>query len=130
MPELPSAEAAEPAPSGPAAPLVVPVLPDGTGYRLRLFRTPLGGRTAVAFTSPRLLAATLGAGRPWIRLAEPALRALAQPLGVTALTVDPQLAAPRPAPVAAPLPAAVPAPRPGRTDGPTPLVGPVGAARA
>ncbi|MEW2544284.1 SAV_915 family protein [Streptomyces sp. NPDC047002] len=127
MPELPSAEEAAPAPSGPAGTLVVPVLPDGTGYRLRLFRTPLGGRTAVAFTSPRLLAATLGADRPWIRLAEPALRALALPLGVTALTVDPQLAAPRPAPVAAPLPVAAQVLRTGRAGGPALPAGRVGA---
>ncbi len=59
-----------------------------------MFRTPLGDRTAVAFTSKDRLAATLGPDQAWIRLAEPALRALAAPLGVTTFIVDPQLAAP------------------------------------
>jgi hypothetical protein len=58
-----------------------------------MFRTPLGGRTAVAFTTPRRLYAALGARQAWIRLSEPALRALTAPLGVTAVTVDPRLAA-------------------------------------
>jgi hypothetical protein len=108
MSELPSAEDAEPSHRAPAGTLFVPVRPGGEGFCVRLFRTPLGGRTAVAFTSVRLLAATLGADQPWIRLAEPALRALAEPLGASTLTVDPQLVAPRPAP-AVPAPA-VPAP--------------------
>ncbi|MGI5373878.1 SAV_915 family protein [Streptomyces sp. CA-251387] len=63
-----------------------------------LFRTPLGDRTAVGFTSEQRLTATLGPGQPWIVLAEPALRALAAPLGVTTLTLDPQFAAPAPTP--------------------------------
>ncbi|MER5982563.1 SAV_915 family protein [Streptomyces sp. NPDC001787] len=83
----------------PAGPLVVPVRPGFPGcspsFIARFFRTPLGDRTAVAFTSVSQLEATLGAGQPWILLAEPALRALAAPLGVGALTVDPQLSAPR-----------------------------------
>ncbi|MHC5909269.1 SAV_915 family protein, partial [Streptomyces sp. S6] len=41
--------------------------------------------------------ATLGPDQPWLRLAEPALRALALPLGVTAVTVDPRFTAPPPA---------------------------------
>ncbi|GHH70821.1 hypothetical protein GCM10018793_05450 [Streptomyces sulfonofaciens] len=91
----------------PAGPLYVPVRPGPSGCATRLFRTPLGGRTAVAFTTERRLTAALGPRQAWIRLAEPALRALTEPLGVTALTVDPQLTAPsatrvrRPAPPAA-----------------------------
>ncbi|MFJ6657049.1 SAV_915 family protein [Streptomyces sp. NPDC091377] len=86
----------EPSPPSPAGPLYVPVRPGPSGCAARFFRTPLGDRTAVAFTSERRLTATLGTGHLWIRLAEPALRALTEPLGVTALTVDPQLSAPVP----------------------------------
>ncbi|MFD9464446.1 SAV_915 family protein [Streptomyces sp. NPDC060027] len=75
-------------------PLFVPVRPGPTGCATRFFRTPLGARTAVGFTSAAKLTATLGSDQTWIRLSEPALRALAAPLGVTALTVDPQLSAP------------------------------------
>ncbi|WP_420715212.1 hypothetical protein [Streptomyces sp. XY332] len=35
-----------------------------------------------------------GAEQPWIRLSEPALRAVAQPLGVVLLTADPTFTAP------------------------------------
>ncbi|MFF3849742.1 SAV_915 family protein [Streptomyces sp. NPDC002328] len=96
----------EPADRFPAGPLYVPVRPGPSGYAARLFRTPLGDRTAVGFTSVRRLTATLGAGQAWIRLAEPALRALTAPLGVTVLTVDPQFSAPapRPVPLVAPVP--------------------------
>ncbi|MFJ2606362.1 SAV_915 family protein [Streptomyces sp. NPDC087425] len=62
-------------------------------WAARFFRTPLGGRTAVGFTSAAALTATLGSDPAGIRLSEPALRALAAPLGVTALTVDPQFSA-------------------------------------
>jgi hypothetical protein len=64
------------------------------GCTARFFRTPLGGRTAVGFTTERRLIATLGIGQACIRLSAPALRALATPLGIAALTVDPQLTAP------------------------------------
>ncbi|MFD4142683.1 MULTISPECIES: SAV_915 family protein [unclassified Streptomyces] len=60
-------------------------------------RTPLGVRTAIGFTSQERLAAVLGEGQASVRLAEPALRALAEPLGITVLTVDPQFTAPSPA---------------------------------
>ncbi|MBO1335671.1 SAV_915 family protein [Streptomyces sp. VRA16 Mangrove soil] len=83
----------EPADRFPAGPLYVPVRPGPLGHAARLFRTPLGDRTAVGFTSERALAGTLGPGQPWIRLAEPALRALAAPLGAARVTVDPQLTA-------------------------------------
>ncbi|MGW9069788.1 SAV_915 family protein [Streptomyces yangpuensis] len=84
----------EPEERGPAGPLYVPVRPGTAQVVLRIFRTPLGERTAVGFTRPDLLAATLGAGHPWIRLSESALRALASPLGGCLLTIDPTLTAP------------------------------------
>ncbi|MFH8344967.1 SAV_915 family protein [Streptomyces sp. NPDC018045] len=86
------AEDPEPAEPVPAGLLFVPVRPGPAGCTARLFRTPLGGRTAVGYTSAQRLAAALGTDQPWIRLAEPALRALAEPLGAAVLTVDPRLA--------------------------------------
>ncbi|MCQ4042588.1 SAV_915 family protein [Streptantibioticus rubrisoli] len=74
--------------------LYVPVRSGPAGCATRLFRTPLGGRTAVGFSTQRRLSDTLGAEQAWIRLSEPALRALTEPLGATTLTMDPQLAAP------------------------------------
>ncbi|CUM37660.1 hypothetical protein H4W23_31085 [Streptomyces gardneri] len=84
--------------------LCVPVRPSAGGWATRLFRTPVGGRTAVAFTDPARLRAVLGADQPWILLSEPALRALAEPLGVHELRIDPAFTAP--APAAAPTPTA------------------------
>ncbi|MEV7678535.1 SAV_915 family protein [Streptomyces sp. NPDC088341] len=90
-----------------ARPLYVPVrLGSCGGQQLRFARTPLGARTAIAFTSARRLTAVLGEQQAWIRLAEPVLRELAAPLGAAIVTVDPQLTAP------APVPAPAPAPRP------------------
>ncbi|MGA6152734.1 SAV_915 family protein [Stenotrophomonas sp. NPDC087984] len=80
----------EPVPAGRV--LYVPVRSGPAGCAVRLFRTPHGGRTAVGFSTRRRLATVLGARQPWIRLGEPALRALAEPLGATSLTVDPRLA--------------------------------------
>ncbi|MFF0645198.1 SAV_915 family protein [Streptomyces tendae] len=89
----------EPSERFPAGLLYVPFRPGPCGHTtLRLFRTPLGRRTAVGFTSRRRLVTTLGTEQAWIRLAMPALRALAEPLGVTTLTVDPQFTAPAAAP--------------------------------
>ncbi|MEW2623365.1 SAV_915 family protein [Streptomyces sp. NPDC048106] len=85
----------EPLPDGP---LYVPVRPGPSGYAVRLFRTPLGERTAVGFTSVRRLTATLGSGQAFIRLAGAGLRTLIAPLGVTVLTVDPRCTAPAPRP--------------------------------
>ncbi|MET9292200.1 SAV_915 family protein [Streptomyces sp. NPDC003077] len=110
MSENPHPEDPEPAERVPAGPLFVPVRPGPAGWTARLFRTPLGGRTAVGFTSHQRLAATLGTGHRWVRLAEPALRALAEPLGASVLTVDP-----RPASAATHLAA---------TDGPLPADAP------
>ncbi|MET9888195.1 SAV_915 family protein [Streptomyces sp. NPDC006430] len=84
----------EPEERVPAGLLYVPVRPGITQVVVRMFRTPLGARTAVGFTDPGRLAATFGAEQPWIRLSEPALRAMAQPLGVVLLTVDPTFTAP------------------------------------
>ncbi|MEU9342459.1 SAV_915 family protein [Streptomyces sp. NPDC048278] len=100
MPERVCGDDSEPSDRSPAGPLFVPVRPGPAGCAARFFRTPLGERTAVGFTSARALAATLGPDQAWIRLAAPALRALAAPLGVTTVTVDPQLSAPAPVPVA------------------------------
>ncbi|WP_326769588.1 hypothetical protein OG978_38135 [Streptomyces sp. NBC_01591] len=76
--------------------LFVPARSGPTGYCVRLFRTPLGVHTAVAFTDERQLALTLGQRQTWIRLSEPAVRALVAPLGVVDLVVDPLLAVPGP----------------------------------
>ncbi|MFD8420685.1 SAV_915 family protein [Streptomyces sp. NPDC059466] len=97
MHHLSCGEDPEPAERFPAGALFVPVRPGSAGCAVRLFRTPLGERTAVGFTSERGLTTTLGAEQAWIRLAEPALRALAEPLGVTTVTVDPSFSAPAPA---------------------------------
>ncbi|MEU4353116.1 SAV_915 family protein [Streptomyces virginiae] len=91
----------EPEERVPAGPLYVPVRPGTAQVVLRLFRTPLGERTAVGFTRPDLLAAALGAGHPWIRLSESALRAFAAPLGRGPLTIDPTFTAPAVTPVPA-----------------------------
>lgn len=116
MTELLHGEDPEPADRFPAGPLYVPVRPGPSGCAARLFRTPLGRRTAVGFTSEHRLIATLGSGQAWIRLAEPALRALTVPLGVTTVTVDPQFTAPAPARVTEPVPVA---------SAPVPPAGPV-----
>ncbi|GAU66813.1 hypothetical protein SSP35_03_04610 [Streptomyces sp. NBRC 110611] len=84
------AEDPEPSERVPAGPLFVPVRSGPAGCTARLFRTPLGGRTVVGFTSAQRLAASLGGGQRWIRLSEPALRALAEPVGAI-LIVDPRL---------------------------------------
>ncbi|TKK85144.1 hypothetical protein FDA94_27380 [Herbidospora galbida] len=82
-------------------PLFVPVRKTGCADALRVFRTPDGARTAVAFTSPVRLALVLGADQPWIRLCEPALRALLRDIGVPGIVIDPQAASSQPAPHAA-----------------------------
>jgi hypothetical protein len=99
MKELVYGEDPEPWDRFPAGLLFVPVRPGPSRCAARLFRTPLGDRTAVGFTSLRRLTATLGPDQTWIRLADPALRALVAPLGVTTVTVDPQFTAPAPTPV-------------------------------
>lgn len=90
------AEDPDPLPARRAGVLFVPVRPGPVGYCARLFRTPLGVRTAVAFTDEPRLTSTLGRQQAWIRLSEPAVRALVAPLGVVGLTVDPLMTAPGP----------------------------------
>ncbi|MEE4489538.1 SAV_915 family protein [Streptomyces sp. BE230] len=90
------AEDPDPLPVNRTGALFVPARPGPAGYCARLFRTPLGARTAVAFTDERQLIRTLGQQQTWIRLSEPAVRALVAPLGVVDLTIDPLLAAPGP----------------------------------
>ncbi|MFF1677134.1 SAV_915 family protein [Streptomyces sp. NPDC058256] len=107
----------EPSERIPAGLLYVPVRSGPAGCTARFFRTPLGGRTAVGFTSAAKLTATLGTDQACIRLSEPALRALAAPLGVSALTIDPQLSAPAAAPSTDPWP------HPVVIAHPTPLIG-------
>ncbi|MFI6003414.1 SAV_915 family protein [Streptomyces sp. NPDC051366] len=104
----------EPEERVPAGLLYVPVRPGrGAEAVIRLFRTPLGARTAVGFTSRGRLAATLGEGQRSIRLSEAVLRELCEPLGAGLITVDPTLSAASATP--APAPAAPAAPlRPGR----------------
>ncbi|MEU8465312.1 SAV_915 family protein [Streptomyces sp. NPDC029003] len=106
------AEDPEPCERVPAGPLLVPVRPGPAGCTARFFRTAPGERTAVGFTTAERLRATLGADQPWIRLSEPALRALARPLGIRLVTVDPQLCAPAagPAPAGAAAPTVAAAP--------------------
>ncbi|MGW4231707.1 SAV_915 family protein [Streptomyces sp. NPDC004980] len=89
----------EPEEPSPAGLLYVPVRPGGgPKVVVRLFRTPLGTRTAVGFTTEARLASTFGGKQPRIRLSESALRALTEPLGAALVTVDPTFAAPQAAP--------------------------------
>ncbi|MFJ9710972.1 SAV_915 family protein [Streptomyces sp. NPDC101234] len=93
MQDILCGEDPEPSERFPAGPLFVPVRSGPSECVTRVFRTPLGDRTAVGFTSEKRLIATLGPGQAWIRLAEPALRALTAPLGIATVTVDPQFTA-------------------------------------
>lgn len=93
MSDVLPAEEPESRGQGRAGALYVPVRPGPAGYAARLFRTPLGERTAVGFTTLRRLTTTLGPGQAWIKLSEPALRALTTPLGITRLLLNPSLAA-------------------------------------
>jgi hypothetical protein len=98
-PDSPRADDGEPSEPDPL--LYVPVRPCADGFSLRVFRSPLGARTAVAFTTERLLREVFGPDQPSIRLALPAVRALTAPLGVEHVSVDPQLTAPAVRPVSA-----------------------------
>ncbi|MFD5074319.1 SAV_915 family protein [Streptomyces sp. NPDC058371] len=101
MSAIDHSEDPEPSERFPAGLLHIPVRSGPAVCAARFFRTPLGGRTAIGFTSAAKLTATLGADQASIRLSEPALRALAALLGVTTLTVDPELSALRTASVSA-----------------------------
>ncbi len=98
-------EETEPDEANAPGPLFVPVRHGPGGAALRICRTPTGERTAVAFTSARRLAVAFGPGQPWVRLGEAALRALAEPLGVREVTVDPRFSVRR-GQAAPPVPAA------------------------
>jgi hypothetical protein len=74
--------------------LYVPIRPGSQWLVVRWFQTRLGEPTAVGFTSPAKLTAVLGEAQAWMTLCERALRDLAAQQGITALTVDPTLAAP------------------------------------
>ncbi|MER7395912.1 SAV_915 family protein [Streptomyces sp. NPDC000151] len=100
MSDVSPAEEPEARGQGRAGALYVPVRPGPAGYAARLFRTPLGERTAVGFTTLHQLVTTLGPGQAWIKLSEPALRALTAPLGITRLLLNPALAASTAAPSA------------------------------
>lgn len=121
--------------------LCVPVREAACGFVLRMFRDRDGSRCAVAFSSEERLRAVLGDEQRWLPLAEPALRDLAAPLGVTTLILDPNLIAPTvrntPAPTAAPTPIAAPtaapapaAPAPAAPFAPFAPVGPAAPAPA
>ncbi len=99
MADILCGEDPEPSDRFPAGPLFIPVRPGPSWNVMCMFRTPLGARTVIGFTSERRLIATLGSEQPWIRLAESALRALTVSLGVATITVDPQFTARAPRPL-------------------------------
>ncbi|AWS39952.1 SAV_915 family protein [Streptosporangium sp. 'caverna'] len=70
-------------------PLLVPVRSGSGAMGLRLFRTPAGERTAVAFTSRDQLAKVLGDDQEWTWLCERALRGMIEDLDVIGIVIDP-----------------------------------------
>ncbi|WP_344104970.1 SAV_915 family protein [Nocardiopsis rhodophaea] len=60
---------------------------------VRLARLGSGERVALEFSSPERLRAAMGPRQRWIRMAEPALRSLVRPLGVTRIQSDPNVVA-------------------------------------
>jgi hypothetical protein len=82
--------------------LVVPVRTRSGMASIQCGRLPTGQPVGVAFTSEDRLASVMGAGQPWIRLSEPAMKEMLEPLGVTRIQVDPGL-------IAALYPSSVPA---------------------
>jgi hypothetical protein len=82
--------------------LVVPVRIRSGMAAIRCGRLPTGQPVGVAFTSEGRLASVMGAGQPWIRLTESAMKEMLEPLGVTRIQVDPGL-------IAALYPSSVPA---------------------
>ncbi len=70
-------------------PLFVPVRRSSLGTLTPLTaRLPQGPRVGIAFTSLEDLQAATRPGQDWIRLAQPALRALLRPLGIERIQVD------------------------------------------
>ena len=86
----------DPSPTSVRSPgvLFVPARPGPHCLVARMFRNPMGQRTAVGFTSASKLTVTLGTSHGYTRLCERALRELAALQGITELTIDPPLAAP------------------------------------
>jgi hypothetical protein len=75
-------------------PLFVPVRRSSLGTLTPLTaRLPQGPRVGIAFTSVEALQTASLPGQDWIRLAQPALRALLRPLGIERIQVDPVLIA-------------------------------------
>lgn len=75
-------------------PWFVPVRCSAAGTMTPLLaRLPEGPRTGLAFTSAKALADACRPGQPWIRLCEPALRALLTPIGITHIQLDPVIIA-------------------------------------
>ncbi|NYE48371.1 hypothetical protein HDA32_003491 [Spinactinospora alkalitolerans] len=68
--------------------LYVPVHASGGVEALRLARLDSGERVALAFTELTRLRAAMGPDQPWTRLAEPALRSMLRPLGVSGIRID------------------------------------------
>jgi hypothetical protein len=69
--------------------LFVPVRRHKAGASLRLFTTPAGVRTAIAFSSADRLRNVLGHRQGWIRLTGPVLASLVEELGAVRVVVDP-----------------------------------------
>ncbi|MFC7645957.1 SAV_915 family protein [Streptosporangium lutulentum] len=67
----------------------MPVRSAGGVLGLRLFRTPAGDRTAVAFTSRDRLTKVLGGDQEWTWLCGRALRGMVEDLGGVGVVVDP-----------------------------------------
>ncbi|RAY12174.1 hypothetical protein DPM19_25970 [Actinomadura craniellae] len=77
--------------------MIVPVRESREGaLSLMTARLDAGNeRVGLAFTGEPRLREALGDGLRWIRLSEPALRAMLRPLGITRIQVDALLVAPR-----------------------------------
>jgi hypothetical protein len=73
--------------------LVVPVRTRSGMASIRCGRLSTGQPVGVAFTSEDRLASVMGAGQPWIRLSQAAMKEMLEPLGVTRIQVDPGLIA-------------------------------------
>lgn len=70
--------------------LFVPVRSTDCGaVTLRTGRLASGERIGLAFTSEAALVATLGAGQPWVNLAEPLVPGMFAEPGVTETRIDP-----------------------------------------
>jgi hypothetical protein len=75
--------------------LVVPVRSRSGMASIQCSRLPTGQAVGVAFTSENRLTSVMGAGQPWIRLSEQAMKDMLEPLGVSRIQVDPGLIAMR-----------------------------------